>query len=231
MSNTALLSAIMSLLIIGVALLVSFLGIWIVSKDGVLRNDTFLMLNVHLSVALFIFSVSEIIAIWADSLPNPVSSYPVVGVIQLVGVLLWVEGVLIYLNSMNDVLRFTSRRYLLPIILIAISAIYIVFTSAIILLNEITLPYNLLIAVPIEIGFTVTIISMCMLLRWYHRGYLAIPSVLTILGSSLLLWRTLLWGYQIIRIADPYLQFIAIMGYLALGGSLALRSEKMAKMT
>lgn len=222
-------SLVASILIVTVSFIVSGLGLWLVVKGGLMRNDRFLMLNTHLAISLLIFAVGEVSIIILNQIGETSIIYLIAGGVQLVAVILWTEGVLAYLIFTNQVLGFAKNRYVMPMMTVLITAFYLIVQGLPIFFASPVYPIGVILAIPIEIGLTIVAFSMFILLWYYRGGYLVIPTFLTILGTSLLLGRTLLWGYQMIGVLDPTSQIIAGAAYLMLGASLAFKSEKLAK--
>ena len=220
-------SVMSSSLLVIIAFIVSALGLWLVVKEGLIRNDRLLMLNTHLAIGLLIFAVAEVASIMVEQLADPLAYSFAIGIIQLVAVVLWAEGVVVYLYSTNSVLEFAQNRYVIPLIIILISVFYVI--AAAFTIGAQTFPIGRVLSVPIGIGLTIILVSMTILLWCYRGGYLAIPTLLTVLGSLLLVVRTVSWGYVGISISDPNAQMLAVGAYLLLGASLSFRSEKLAK--
>ncbi len=226
-ADPVIVSVMSSSLLVIIAFIVSVLGLWLVFKEGLIRNDRLLMLNTHLAIGLLIFAVAEVTSIMVQQLADPLAYSFAIGIIQLVAVVLWTEGVVVYLYSTNSVLEFAKNRSVIPIIIFLISVLYVVAAAFTIDLQAFSIGQVL--SVPIGIGLTIILVSMTILLWCYRGGYLAIPTLLTVLGSLLLVVRTVSWGYIGISIADPNAQMLAVGAYLLLGASLSFRSEKLAK--
>jgi hypothetical protein len=227
--DDGLTSLVASILLVIVSFIVSVLAIWKVAKGGLIRNDKFLMLNTNLAVSLLIFALGEVSIIALYLIGESSTIDLIAGVVQLVAVGLWSQGVLVYLLSTNRVLGFARNKYTIPLMIILIAVFYLIVQGLPILFSMQPYSVGILLSIPIEIGLTLVVISMVILLRYYRGGYLAIPTLLTILGTILLIVRVLLWGHQILGILEPTSQIIAGAGYLLLGASLSFKSEKLAK--
>ncbi|MFW9850982.1 MAG: hypothetical protein ACFFF4_17780 [Candidatus Thorarchaeota archaeon] len=225
--NAMIIASASSIVLILISSVVTTLGIWFVVNEGTNRNDTLLMLNTHLAVSLFIFTVAEVTAILVEQFSNIQAYIFAIAIIQLVGSLLWAEGVFAYLYSTNKVLEFTKNQYHIPLLFSIVSSVFIIAFALVSTVQAVSVGQFL--SIPIAVGFALIIFSMSILLIYYRNGYLVIPTLLTIIGAFLLLVRTIGWGYLGIDVADPYAQMIAACGYLMLGASLAVRSEKLAR--
>ncbi len=225
--NAIIIATASSTVLILISSIVTALGIWFVVNEGTNRNDTLLMLNTHLAVSLFIFTIAEVTAILVEQFSNPQAYIFAIAIIQLVGSLLWAEGVFVYLYSTNKVLEFAKNKYIIPVSFIIVSSIFIIAFAFASIFQAVSLGQFL--SIPIAVGFALIIFSMSILIIYYREGYLIIPTFLTIIGAFLLLLRTIGWGYLGVDFADPYAQMIAACGYLLLGASLAVRSEKLAR--
>ncbi|MHA2423490.1 MAG: hypothetical protein ACXAEF_01805 [Candidatus Thorarchaeota archaeon] len=226
-ADVVMISAASSGLLVLNAFIVATLGIWFVVKEGLNRTDRLLMLNTHLAVGLLIFAVSEVTSILVVQLAEPLAYSFAISIIQLVAVLLWTEGVVVYLYSTNEVLEFAKNRYLIPIVFAVIAIVFII--AGVLTIGIQSFSLGQVLSVPIAVGLAFILVSMLILLKYYRGGYLAIPTLLTFLGSLLLIVRTLAWGYLGTSFSDPTAQMIATGAYILLGASLSFRSEKLAK--
>ncbi|MDF1540732.1 MAG: hypothetical protein P1Q69_17685 [Candidatus Thorarchaeota archaeon] len=222
-------SAVASILMVFVSFVVSALAIWMVARDGLMRNDRFLMVNTHLAVSLLIFAISEVAGIVLNQLGELSQVILLAGVVQLVAVGLVAEGMMEYLLSTNQVLEFAKSRYAIPLLVLVVTSFFVVVQGGFLIISSQVYPLGLVLSIPLEIGLTIVAISMIILLRYYRGGFLVIPMLLTILGTLLLLARTLLWGFQLMELLNPTSQIIAGAGYLLLGAALSFKSEEMAK--
>jgi len=204
-------------LAITTAFLMSFFGLFMFAREAIFSDDRFHMLHTNLSMALLFFAVAEVIGVAVRDLPD---IYQIaVGLVQLIGVLLWAEGTAFYLYAANNILEFSDKKLILPLIVILSTLPYIVIQSFLIL-NSTSVYSHLFVTIPLEIGLTVILISQIIILWHYRKGYFALPLLLSILGTLSILVRTLIWSSVNPSFATSETQLLGILAYWLIGLSL-----------
>lgn len=210
-----------SILVALVAFLMSAVGLKLFAREGLVSEDRFHMLHTNIAIALLFFAIAEAIGAAVQVLPSPESYQIALGLIQTIGILLWVEGTIFYLSAANTVLEFSDKRLILPLVL-TLSTLPYIFVQLFLILSSGAAGSHLLVTIPLEIGLTVILISESIILWHYRDGYFALPILLSLFGTLSLLTRTVLWSSSGTTLGIPELQMLGIIGYWLIGFSLFL---------
>ncbi len=216
---------IMSMLVAGT----TFLTAWVVAGisltshlvDGGSADDRFESMHSRIAIALLFFAIAESAAIITGSLYVLDAYQLAIGVVLLIGILLWVEGTLHYLYTANTVLYFSEKYLVIPLILVFSTLPYLGGLVYILLTGSIVCNY-LLIVIPIEIALTAILVSQLIIGYHFRKGYLGIPVILSFIGTVLLLVRMIAWCFVIPQFSSPILQLTGAIAYWVIGLSLLL---------
>jgi hypothetical protein len=217
--NSQIASGTFSISAIAMAFIMAVLGAWLFVRQGLLSDDKFHMLHTNLSIALIFFGLSEIAITAVAALVDSMIYQIVIGLIQLIGVILWAEGAILYLYATNSILDFSDRRLIVPFIIILSALPYLGIQSFMSVTNMVRSDY-LLVAVPLEIGLTIVFLSLLIILWHFRGGFYAKPILLSLAAILLLLTRTVLWCSDTLSLSDVLSQSLAVTAYWLLGFSL-----------
>ena len=201
------------------ALLASLIGIGLFGRGGFLREDPFQVMNLTLSLGLIPFSVADMATVLVSQIPQAEQLSFGIGLIQLLGLLLWVIGTVGYLKASNQVMGYASARATLggltiPSVLCAFLALLSSTEQ-----SSQRNPFESATKVSIWFALTLVVLSMASLLWIFRTGRLSLPLGLGFLGVFLMLIRSLapvlLWDST-----EPLLQILAVEAYLFLGAAL-----------
>jgi len=216
----ALLSIVMSTITLLAAFGVAILGLAQFGDDGLVREDPFHMMNILLTFGLFAFTAGEAAALIISQISVGTSFYFSTGILQIVGVALWLMGVLGYLIAVNEVMQFLEKRKLGLLILVVSLVAMIIPLVASLILSGIVPRLNLLTHIPLAVGLTMIAVSLGLVFMSYRRGILAIPIGLALFGCLLFLIRVVFW----ILFSFPHLYalnlILASESYILLGASI-----------
>ncbi|MFW9932093.1 MAG: hypothetical protein ACFFDR_05490 [Candidatus Thorarchaeota archaeon] len=210
-----------SSLVVAIGILMSLTGLLLFAREGILNDDKFHMLQTNLAIAVLFFSIAEILGISVEVLGIAASYQIAIGLVQLIGVLLWVEGVVFYLYATNSVLEFSDKKLIMPLILI-LSAIPYIVVQVFILLSSAMLWSHLIVTILLEIGLTIVVISNLIILYHFRKGFFSLPLLLSIIGTLALLARTIIWSSIFPSYATPAMQIMAAIAYWLIGFSIFL---------
>lgn len=217
--NNQVVSGTLSISAIAMAFIMALLGSWLFVRQGLLSDDKFHMLHTNLSIALIFFGMSEIAITAVASMSDSTIYQIVIGLVQLIGVILWAEGAILYLYATNSILDFSDRRLIVPFIMILSALPYLGIQSIMYFTSMVRSDY-LLVAIPLEIGLTMVFLSLLIVLWHFRGGFYARPILLSLAAILLLLIRTILWCSETLALSDVRSQSIAIAAYWLLGFSL-----------
>jgi len=208
-----------------IALIAGLWGIRLFAKDGFVRNDPFHMLNILLSLGLIVSGISESVSVLISQFEPGNVFYFAYSFVLLIALLLWSVGIISYLKSSNRILGFFEEKKLfLYIVLISSASIILSFILIVIVPGQ-TLRIETLIDLPLCIGFTVLTISSVILIWLFKDGALSLSMMFLFGGLLLELLRNALWCFLAIIPSNPISLFIATLGYLSIGVSVALANS------
>jgi len=205
-----------------ISLFVGFWGIRLFAKDGFLRNDSFHMLNILLSLGLIVSGISESASVIMSQFENGSAFYFTYSFVLLIALLFWSVGILSYLKSSNHILGFFEEKKLFLYIVLISSVLIILSFILIVIVPGQPLRIEMLIDLPLSIGFAVLTISSMILIWLFKDGTLSLSMMFLFGGMLLELLRNALWCFLAIIPSNPISLFIATLGYLSIGGSVAI---------
>ncbi len=203
------------------AIFAACVGLCLFAREGILSDDRFHTLHTNLSIALLFFAIGEVIGVVVEVIVAPGSYQIAIALVQIIGMLFWVEGVIFYLYATNTILEFSNKKLIIPLVLILATIPYVI-VQLILQLSSSLIWSHLMVTIPLEIGLTIILISEVIIFYHYRNGYLVIPTFLSIIGTFLILIRIILWSSFIPDFATPILQVLAAIAYWFIGFSLFL---------
>jgi hypothetical protein len=188
--------------------------------DGLVREDPFHMMNILLTFGLFAFTAGEGASLIISQLSIATSVYLSTGILQIVGVVLWLMGVFGYLIAVNEVMQFLEKRRLgLSIFIVSLTVIVIPLIVSLVVSG--TMPnLNLLTNIPLAVGLTMIAVSLALVFVTYRKGILAIPIGLALLGCLLFLTRVVSWIFFSFPDLEAFNLIVASESYILLGASI-----------
>lgn len=215
-----LLSIVMSTITLLAAFGVAILGLAQFGDDGLVREDPFHMMNILLTFGLFSFTAGEAAALIISQLSVGTTSYLSTGILQIVGVALWLMGVLGYLVAVNEVMQFLEKRKLGLLIFVISLIVIIIPLVACLILSRIVPTLNLLTHIPLAVGLTMIAVSLGLVFTSYRGGILAMPIGLALFGCLLFLIRVVFWIFFSFPHLDSLNLILAGESYILLGASI-----------
>lgn len=205
-----------------ISLFVGFWGIRIFAEDGFLRNDSFHMLNILLSLGLIVSGISESASVIISQFENGSAFYFTYSLVLLIALLFWSVGIISYLKSSNVILGFFEEKKLFLYIILISSVSLVAGFILIVIIPEQPLRIEMLIDLPISMGFAVLTISSLILIWLFRDGALSLSMIFLFCGMLLELLRNALWCFLAIIPSNPLSLFIATLGYLSIGLSVVI---------
>ena len=210
------------------AFAVGMLGLFLFGSEGFVREDSFLMMYILMSLGLIIFGLGEVATSLISLLEQPQIFYFTIGLIQLPGLFLWTVGFLRYLWAVNDVLEYSEGRRLLATVLITSAALVIILLVIAMMGFAPHTFFELVTSIPIAAGFAIITCTLAALFWSFREGQLAVPLALSLLGAILLLIRGFFWCCIGLSPLEPLSQILAIEAYILFGGS-ATRARHLSR--
>lgn len=202
------------------ALLAALVGIGLFARGGLMREDRFRIMNLAVSVGLVFFFIADLAnyALSQATLSDMLSLG--IDLIQLLGLLFWVIGIVGYFKASNQVLEYMSMK-VMWIVLIGSSAL----CSFLVLLweSEHVIQLDLLesvIKTPFMFGLALVVASMAALFWIFRTGRLSLPLGLGLAGVFLMMAQTMALEF-VCQCAAPYTRILTVEAYLFLGASLS----------
>ncbi|TFG11755.1 hypothetical protein EU537_11470 [Candidatus Thorarchaeota archaeon] len=218
--QVTLLSIIMSTITLLSAFGVAIMGLAQFGEDGLVREDPFHMMNILLAFGLFAFTAGEGAALIISQLSDGTSFYFSTGILQMVGVALWLTGVFSYLAAVNEVMQFLEKRKLGLSIFVLSFLVIAIPLGASLIMSGIVLSLDLLTHIPLAIGLTMIVVSLGLVFTSYRDGNLAVPIGLALFGCLLFLIRVAFWIFFSFPHLNALNLIVASESYILLGASI-----------
>ena len=210
------------------ALAFGLLGMNLFGRDGLVKTDRFVSMNIWLALGLVILTLAEIAGIVMALAGSPEQVCFTVGLVQMPGLLLWGLGIIGYLKSVNQSLDLIEEERLWPILVfVAVMGSLMLVAAAIVGFPERS-PLSVLVSAPTVVWLVIVLSIVFGLLAYFRNGMIARPLALLFLALVIYFVRSALWvlgGYCQGYLLDDIL---SIEAYLLIGASLmeAARFER-----
>jgi hypothetical protein len=211
------------------ALAFGLYGMNLFGRDGFVKDDRFVTMNVWLSLGLVVLTLSEIAGIAMGIVGSPEQVCFTVGLVQMPGLLLWGLGIISYLRSVNLSLDLIEGERLWPILVFVIVMGSLVVVAAVIVSSPERSPLTVLVSAPTMIWLGI-ILSIITGLTWTLRGgFLIRPLSLLLIAILIGFVRSVLWVASDFCEGGALDDLFAIESYLLVGASL-IEAAKMEAM-
>ncbi len=210
------------------ALAFGLLGMNLFGRDGLVKTDRFVSMNVWLALGLVILTLAEIAGIVMAFVGSPDQVCFTVGLVQMPGLLLWGLGIIGYLKSVNQSLDLIEEERLWPILVfVAVMGSLILVAVAIIMFPERS-PLAVLVSAPTVVWVGIIVSITLGLLLYFRKGMIARPLGLLFLALVIYFIRSALWVMSEYCQGDLLDDLLSIESYLLIGASLmeAARFER-----
>ena len=214
-----------------VALALGLFGMNLFGRDGFVKDDRFVTMNVWLSLGLVVLTLSEVAGIAMAIVGSPEQVCFTVGLVQMPGLLLWGLGIISYLRSVNLSLDLIEGERLWPILVFVIVMGSLVVVAAVIVSSPDRSPLTVLVSAPTMIWLGI-ILSIIAGLTWTFRGGLLVrPLVLLLIAFLIGFGRSMLWVASDFCEGGGLDDVLALESYLLVGAALieAAKLETISK--
>jgi hypothetical protein len=203
-----------------VALALGLFGMNLFGRDGFVKDDRFVTMNVWLSLGLVVLTLSEVAGIAMGIVGSPEQVCFTVGLVQMPGLLLWGLGIISYLRSVNLSLDLIEGERLWPILVFVIVMGSLVVVAAVIVSSPDRSPLTVLVSAPTMIWLGI-ILSIIAGLTWTFRGGLLVrPLVLLLIAFLIGFGRSMLWVASDFCEGGGLDDVLALESYLLVGAAL-----------